>query len=173
MKRCAPGSIDSIDLDVAEKAVRASTAVHKIKVMKLRIEKGSAMWLKSSWGWLSLLLALFTVLGVTRMEIRPAVPDDDIVSLASFFTYDFAVVAALGSFVRREKRRYPATLALLALVVGSLFMPGSVAWLLLFPTMSIMLFVSWWGLVAIASFVLLLWALRAISCKSVPSTDHR
>lgn len=141
--------------------------------MKLGMEKTSAMWLKSSWGWLSLLFALFTVLAVTRIEIRPAVSDGDIVSLASFYTYDFAVVAALGSFVRREKRRYPATLALLVLVVGSLFMPGSVAWLLLFPSMSIMLFFTWWGLLATAVFVLLLWGLRAISSKSVPSTDHR
>jgi len=141
--------------------------------MKLRIEKNSAMWLKSSWGWLSLSFALFTVLGVTRMEIRPPVSDDDIVSLASFYTYDFAIVAAFGSFVRREKRRYLATLALLVLVVGSLFMPGGLAWLPLFFTMSIMVIVSWSGLVATAGFVLLLWVLHAISGKSVPSTDHR
>lgn len=131
------------------------------------------MWLKSSWGWLSLFFALFTVVGVARMELRPRVPDGDIVSLASFLTYDFAIVAAFGSFVRREKRPYPATLALLVLVVGSLFMPGSVAWLLLFPSMSMMLFFTWWGLLATAGFVLLLWGLRAISSKSVPSTDHR
>ena len=131
------------------------------------------MWLKSSWGWLSLLFALFTVLAVTRMEIRPPASDGDIVSLASFLTYDFAIVAAFGSFVRREQRRYPATLALLVLVVGSLFMPGSVAWLLLFPSMSIMLFFTWWGLLATAVFVLLLWLLRAISSKSVPTRAHR
>lgn len=105
------------------------------------------------------------------MEAHPPT-SHDIVGLASFFTYDFAIIAAIGSFIRREDTLYPATLGLLVLIVGSLFMPGGLAWLPLFFMMSIMLVASWWGLVAIAAFVLCLWVLRAISSTSVPSTDH-
>ena len=97
----------------------------------------------------------------------------DAVSLASFLTYDFAIVAAIGSFIRREKTHYPATLGLLVLIAGSLFMPGGLAWLPLFFMMSVMIVASWWGLAATASFVLLLWLLRTTSSEEVPSTDHR
>jgi hypothetical protein len=129
------------------------------------------MWLTSSWGSLSLFLALFTVLGVARTEVWPPT-SPDIMSAASFFTYDFAIVAAIGSFIRREKPLYPAALGLLVLIVGSLFMPGGLACLPLFLMMSIMLVASWWGLAATAGFVLLLWLLRTISSATVRSTDH-
>ena len=140
--------------------------------MKLASVKDTAMWSRSPWGALSLFLSLFTVLGVTRMETGPPM-SHEIMSLASFLTYDFAIVAATGSFMRREKTLYPATLALLFLIVGSLFMPGGLAWLPLFFMMSLMLVVTWWGLLATAGFVLLLWVLGALCSKRAPSTDHR
>lgn len=137
----------------------------------MRLAWAKNTWLQSPWGLLSLFLSLFTLLGVTRLETRPA-QSHDIVGLASFFTYDFAIIAAIGSFIRGENTIYPATLGLLVLIVGSLFMPGGLAWLPLFFMMSIMLVASWWGLVAVAVFVLCLWGLRSITRNSLPSTDH-